>query len=78
MALRLQGSFLAKQSRVSRVKQYSRFELKNRLLGQTWEYKVFEDKSGAFKYLDGSEGDYHVKSGNIFGDEFKYNKFQNF
>ena len=49
----------------------------NRLLGQTWQNKMFAEKTGAFQYLDGFEDDYRVKSRNLFGDDFKYNKFFN-
>ena len=47
------------------------------LLGQTWEEKYFEDKSGAFKHLDGVEDDYRIIENKIFSDAFKYNLFQN-
>lgn len=46
-----------------------------RLLGQTWETKVYMDKKGAFIYLDGAEDDYRIKSNDIFGDDFAFNKF---
>ena len=47
-----------------------------RLLGQTWELKSF-NKPAAWKYLDGYEDDYRVQSNKIFGDDFKFNRFQN-
>ena len=46
-----------------------------RLMGQTWNEKNFADKSGAFKYLDGEEENYRIKSNNIFGDDFDYNMY---
>ena len=49
-----------------------------RLLGQTWESKMFAEKSSdAFKLLDGFEDDYRIRSNDIFGDDFTYNMFQN-
>ena len=38
-----------------------------RLLGQTGSMKVFNNKQGAFKFLDGFEDDYRIKSANILG-----------
>ena len=47
------------------------------LLGQTWEEKHFADKAGAFQFLDGEEENYRIKSNDIFGDDFGFNKFNN-
>lgn len=48
-----------------------------RLLGQTHEEKYFAEKENAFRYLDGREDDYRVKSQDLFGDDFTFNKFRN-
>ena len=62
-----------------RAKLLSSGEQLHGLLGQTWESKYFVEKSGsAFQFLDGFEDNYHVKSNNIFGDDFSFNRFNNY